>query len=183
MRALSLALVLFALLFAGTAYAEPPATHYPQLDAFASRIAHRPVTVRCPTPEEEAEDSTFLLAWAYVPWDGGPEDYAVVQGFICDETLALAEGKPSPSGDEWRQALAILVLTHESYHLWKRGGNSSEAVTECRAIKRFPRAVVELGGTPQLANSLLAEALWIHQYGFAEGYALKGCKLPEVELP
>ncbi len=163
---------------------EPATVHYPATDHLVSLIAKHSVEARAyATPEGEDGDAVFALwgAWGYV--EITQADHATVRRFVLEEAEAIAEHRPSPSGDEWAQALSVLVLVHEAWHLRDIKNNDNEAVTECRAIKTFPKAVVWLGGPPQLANSLLAEALWIHRYGMDSRYRLKSCKLPKPELP
>lgn len=156
----------------------PPALHYAPLDAAASAIAKRDVTVRCPTDAEADADGVLQSgAWGYVwfRWGEPAVDYAIVKPYICADALHLSQA------DEWDAALAVLVIVHESWHLRDIYKNESEAVTECRAIKSFERGVQLLGGSAQLARNLLGEALAIHRYWLPAIYQLKGCRLPVPE--
>jgi hypothetical protein len=145
----------------------------------ASTIAKRPVTVRCPTPDEEKADTELQGGtWGYVwfPDFTTPVDYMIVRSQICVDALSLANGVIP--ADEWGAALAVLVITHESWHLRLIKGNRNEKVTECRAIKSFERAVILLTNSAQLARNLLGEALAIHHWWLGAAYHLKSCKLP-----
>jgi hypothetical protein len=57
-------------------------------------------------------------------------------------------------------AVAVNVLTHESYHL---AGHRSERTTQCYAMQRNAEAARVLGATPEQASAV-ARFVWEHVY-------------------
>jgi hypothetical protein len=123
-----------------------------RLSAIASLIAGRPVHVQCPgllnlDPSWDGDEG-------YVDFDayGHPGDTAHLARSVCSELDALAEGGRADvlrcvacgTPDAVKLALAVDVLSHESFHL---RGISDEAVTECHALAEIPRTSVRLGTT------------------------------------
>jgi hypothetical protein len=153
----------------------------PELNAFASRIAGRAVEVGCAMGEADWKWHRYFV--------GKASGYAVApgRGFIvwlaphaCRGARAVAggdEGHPARL-----RALGVLVLTHEALHLRHWTGAASEAATECAAIRRFERSVLELGGNPDEAAELLPWALAIHWWLARQSgeYRKKSCRLPSL---
>lgn len=142
-----------------------------RVDAVASTFAMHPVTVLCP-----ADDPAWEFAWGYVWLVEHDEIY--ITPYLCD---ALADVNDDGFGLS-RRALAILVLTHESYHQrlsW--GSRGDEARTECKAIRHFRVAAMLLGASPELATRLRVYALQWHWRLAARipEYNLAGCKVPK----
>lgn len=171
MRAALLALVLCVLLFAGTANTATTSNPAPELDAIASSIAGQQVTVRCWVDDQDPDYSAD--AWGYVYlW----HTVIYLDPRVCAGALAVLHHEMRPL---WQQALGALVLTHEAYHLkqalpyWRR---QSEAQTECRAVKRVPQTLTDLGATPALADAILPWAL-------AEHYKIAGLHMPDEAPP
>ncbi len=142
----------------------------------ASRVAGQDLEVRCYLHHEDG-DPIDSGAWAYV-YLADPVVY--LSKDACDGALAIANGSMAPL---WQQGLGVLSLTHEAYHLklalsdWRRG---SEAQTECRAVKRVPQSLVELGASPALADAILPWALAIHWRieELADEYDYPSCAVP-----
>lgn len=157
----------FALAPAAQAFGDP------RLDALASKFAMRPVTIECLTEEE---DSTLSYAWGYtyLYWDK-----AVVDAALCNAALAIADGAPEREPD-WRMAVAVLVLVHESYHMRHWDLRHSEAAVECRAIRHTRVAMRLLGADERLADRLMPWALATHWRigAVAPEYNSKTCKVP-----
>jgi hypothetical protein len=163
---------------------------FPELDAFASKFAMRKVKVECTTAALEPE---LYGAWAIVVPVGKPgkpkrlgqaKKTSAEHDPICTGALALAD----PAYPDWKKAIAVLVLIHESYHLrrdWP--GAADEGETECRAIRHFKVGLRLLGGTERDVDELYPLAFWAHGSLTAmvdlwgqRPYWLPGC---EVELP
>jgi hypothetical protein len=150
------------------------ATYYPSLDALASYWAQRPIQINC--PEDWANDPWAQGTWGYTFLGAGE---AWVDPQLCDAALALNQDKVGTTED-WRIALSVLVITHESFHLryWKWNGD--EARVECKAIRSWPESFL------MLSNWNLPAFRQAMPYALAEHYQLaamvpkynlKGCKI------
>ncbi len=167
---------LAALVLAGSAAAWTDNT---TLDETASWLAGRPVTVHCLSRAEEAADGTMAIAYGYVWFNGTmPDDHMTVGHDICGPLLRwLKDGVHNTV--EWRLALAVMVLTHESGHL---RGMRDEAVTQCWAIRHVYYVARHLGFGEREARWIRNIALRIdasHNRNYPE-YDLPGCKRPVV---
>jgi len=173
-----------ALAWVGTALAgdvrltQPLAVHVttdPRLDAVASQIAGRPVTVGCYT-HTEPEAPWAMGAWGYV-YVGSSYEY--LDETVCDGAQAILNGDQTVP--LWKSAIGTLVLAHESYHL-NRGVREpgNEAYTECHAIRAAGRTIRLLGGDNGAVGTLMPYILAMHwrisakypQYYFPE------CRVP-----
>jgi hypothetical protein len=127
---------------------------YPTLDATASWLAQRPVTVRCLTKQESLLDP-WISGWgaeAYVEITerGGPEDYAVFAYPWCKVLNAVRVGQ-AEAWTGWHVVVAILILTHESGHLRGAAGWKDEALVNCWAVRRAAAVAVLRFGLPTSA--------------------------------
>jgi len=95
--------------------------------------------VRCPSRAEWDEDWASSFGWAYT---NVREDYTVLGPVVC--TGALGVG--SADVPAWQQALGVLVLTHEAFHLRHWRFRRNEGKVECQAIANFRDATQRLGG-------------------------------------
>jgi len=167
-----LALVLVALARADDG---PNDLHYPALDKLASYWAGHPVIVDCPTPEDWADDSTAEGAWAYTYLES---DWTRMDPQLCDAALQVQAGQ---TGEPWLQALSVLVITHEAFHLREWEWNGDEGRVECQAIRHWPESFLLLAGwNVPLFKLLLPWALVEHFHiaaRFAE-YNYRGCRIP-----
>lgn len=164
---LACALLCSALLITGTAAADPQhldpyaATDltYPALNALASHWAKRPVIVECaPNWQSWNDDSDAEGAWGYTWLDA---DWTRVEPELCQ--AALEAGTPDLQPERaWFVAIAVHVITHESWHLrhWALRGN--EARVECNAVKSDRRSFLLLGASPEQADSLYSWAWAFH---------------------
>ena len=66
--------------------------------------------VRCPSPEEWDADWASSFGWAYTEI---PNDVTVLGPVVCAGALGVGSADVPP----WQQALGVLVLTHEAFHL------------------------------------------------------------------
>jgi hypothetical protein len=170
-----LALAALVTLGCVTLLCAPPALaqyESPKLAAVASVFAMEPVKVTC---SEHGEDSILdFEAWGYV-YLAVPEVH--MSTYLCH----AAENVTSDAYGLSLRAIAVLVLTHESYHLrtvW--GGRGDEALVECKAIRHFRYSAQMLGASPELATQLRVYALAFHWRLAARhpAYNLAGCTVP-----
>lgn len=177
MRRLLLA-ALASLLLAAPAAAY--STH-PELDATASWLAQRPVTVRCLTAAEAEADMAIQLfgaaAYVEITPDGGPENYTVFDHGLCEKLLAVKDdswrGRYSLSAIAW----AVLVLTHESGHLRGWAWWTSEARTNCWALRHARYVALRLGASDDLSYGIRSWAVYWYRKQPPD-YRLAGCRIP-----
>ena len=134
--------------------ARAPTAQEQLLGSIASRLAQRPVSVRCgPTHTKEA------LGEVWFP-NGKPADYALITPGTCARLAAFAAasksfdpaGCPGPRCEEIAQtALALEVVSHEAYHLW---GTPVEAKAECYGIQSLWFVANRLGAPLHEAKQL-----------------------------
>ena len=143
-------------------------------DAFAhiaSAIAGRPVTIDCPSTIGRLTEVSPHAGSVEFSTDGRPADHADLSGSTCshleqfDERAAgngfdcLIQNIRCPRDVE-QTAIAVNVLTHESYHL---AGNRSESVVQCYAMQRNAEAARQLGATAEQADAI-ARFVYAHVY-------------------
>jgi hypothetical protein len=113
--------------------------------------------VRCPSAAEWNADFGSSFGYAYTNLAA---DYSVLSPLVC----AGAAGVGDPAVPEWQQALGVLVLVHEAFHLrhwrWRR----NEGKVECQAMVYFRDAAEQLGATEAQAYALYAYAIALHLY-------------------
>ena len=150
----------------------------------ATWIAGRPVSVHCPgTLERLTEVSPHDGSVAFSA-EGRPADYTDLSGATCshlarfDERAAgdgfdcLVENARCPREIE-QSAVAVNVLTHESYHL---AGHQSESAVQCYAMQRNGEAARLLGATPEQADAV-ARFVWEHIYpALPQDYRSSDCR-------
>jgi hypothetical protein len=141
------------------------------LAEIASSIAGRPVTIHCPgTLERLTEVSPHDGSVAFSA-EGRPADYADLSGTTCSYLHELADraarneldclaGDTRCPRDIEQTAVAVNVLTHESYHL---AGHRSEAAVQCYAMQRNAEAARMLGATAEQAGAV-ARFVYEHVY-------------------
>jgi hypothetical protein len=84
-----------------------------------------------------------------------------------------------PGADDSTDALAVLTLLHESYHVRHWRWKLNEARVECQAIRHFRVGVQVLGGSPQLADPLLPFGReWHDRIARDPAYHLTSCEAP-----
>jgi len=141
------------------------------LAEIASSIAGRPVAIHCPGALERLTEVSPHDGSVAFSADGRPADYADLSGATCshladfDERAArgeldcLIEDARCPREIE-QTAVAVNVLTHESYHL---AGHLSEVAVQCYAMQRNAEAARLLGATAAQAGAL-ARFVYEHVY-------------------
>jgi hypothetical protein len=160
-----------------TVLAQPFASEVRQLEAAASAIAGRPLTVLC-YRHGEPGDPLLWGGWGYVDLFRPTINLSKE---ACDGALGIVNRDVSVPLIQ--QAVGALSLTHESYHLnlsLPLARRTSEAQTECRAIKRVRQTMLELGASDGLADVLLPWALAVHfkKTTIARSYDWPGCRVP-----
>jgi hypothetical protein len=149
---LVVAVVALAGATAASAYERPS-----QLNEVAAVYSLGVGEVRCPSAAEWDADFGSAFGYAYTNLAA---DYAVLSPLVC--TGAGAVG--SADVPSWQQALGVLVLVHEAFHLrhwrWRR----NEGKVECQAMIYFREAAVRLGATEEHAYDLYAYAIALHAY-------------------
>jgi hypothetical protein len=129
--------------------------------------------VRCPSEDEWNADFASSFGYAYT---NVRADYAVLSPLVC----AGALGVGSDAIADWQEALGVLVLVHEAFHLrhwrWRR----NEGKVECQAMFHFHEAAERLGTSPTHAHSLYAYAVALHGYktSLFPQYRNPGCRPP-----
>lgn len=141
-----------------------------RLTVIASQIAGRDVDARCPGPLGRLLGQSTLEGSVRFSAEGRPAGDTKLSTTTCAELDALAGGRRATElacteragilcgrrGAEL--AMAVDVLTHESFHL---RGIQDEARTECTALQTMATTAQRLGATPAqgaaLARGQLAE--------------------------
>lgn len=146
------------------------------LSQVASAFASRKVKVIC---ESAAEDSILAEAWGYVWVPPGEQNETYIHQFACKGAQAIASDDPSVS--DWSKAVGAEVLVHESYHLKRVRWNTSEAITECRAMRHYDVVLAKLGASEAEVYRLMPLMLLDHyRLGeFAPEYAKPSCGIPK----
>lgn len=113
--------------------------------------------IRCPSSAEWNADFASAFGYAYTNM---AEEYAVLSPTVCSG----AAGVGSDRVPEWKQALGVLVLVHESFHLRRWRWRRNEGKVECQAMVYFREAAVRLGASAAQAYDLYAYAIALHAY-------------------
>lgn len=113
--------------------------------------------VRCPSPAEWKADWASSFGYAYT---NVRDEYTVLSPDVCSGALGVG----STTVPDWQQALGVLVLVHESFHLRRWRWRRNEGKVECQALVYFREAAVRLGASPEHAASLYAYATALHAY-------------------
>jgi hypothetical protein len=150
-------LIALGLLILTAAPSATAASSYPELNAFLSKVAMRPVSLIC---ESIDEDKALVGAWAHVRVPVGRHHKAQARTPICDGALAVAHGDENLP--DWKRAIGVAVIVHEGYHLRHWSGAANEGKVECKAIRHFKVAVQLLGGSRRVADELFPLALAYH---------------------
>jgi hypothetical protein len=86
------------------------------------------------------------------------DDHSMLGPLACEGALNVA----GPDVPIWQQALGVLVLTHEAFHLRHWRFRRDEGKVECQAIVHFKDAAERLGATAAQAEDLYPYALAWH---------------------
>jgi hypothetical protein len=144
--------------------ARSPTAQEQRLGAIASRLAQRRVSVRCgSTHSKEALGQVWFVG-------GRPVDYTVLSPDTCAGLAAFAanpkayEPSQCPTGPNCpasqQAAMALQVVSHESYHLW---GAQEEAKAECYGLQSIFYVANQLGA-PLDESKALGRLYWSDVY-------------------
>jgi len=152
------------------------------LDSYASIFAGRDVHVECSSTDEDLDlyyndPNSWSLGYVYVP-TGQQKETFVWEGACWG---ALAIDSDSPDVSDHMKSLGMAAILHEAFHLKQIKWNQNEAITECRAMRNFDRALESLGAEPSTIKRLMPIALLDHFSFRAQTpqYNKEGCKLPQ----
>jgi hypothetical protein len=157
-----LATLAISVVLAGTGFVAPadrallartPTTQERLLASIASRLAQRPVAVRCGDPHSTESLGSVLFV------NGKPVDYAILSPYTCAGLGSFAASprtydpvRCSGSCPQAEQAAMVLqVVAHESYHLW---GAQEEAKAECFGLQSIFYVAMRLGAPLEEAKAL-----------------------------
>jgi hypothetical protein len=129
------------------------------LNAIASEIAGRSVTVHCPNFFADLIDIHGESGSVGFDENGRASNHTDLRKPVCDalkhfrdRDLSCVTRNDCGEGEE-RTIDAVLTLAHESYHL---AGEANEAVTQCYAVQTIAFTARRLGATPQRADEIAA---------------------------
>jgi hypothetical protein len=152
-------------------YRDRAQAEHDALTDIASAIAGRPVSIHCPSTIERLTEVSPHDGSVAFSADGRPADHADLSGATCtrleefDERArgsaldCLVENIRCPREVE-QTAVAVNVLTHESYHL---AGERSEGIVQCYALQRNAETARQLGATPEQGEAI-ARFVYEHVY-------------------
>lgn len=134
--------------------------------------------VRCASEAEWTADFGASFGWAYTNLR---HEVAVLGPLVCAGVLNVGS-RDVPS---WQQALGVLVLTHEAFHLRRWRFRRHEGKVECQAMVYFKEAAQRLGASQAHAEDLYPYALALHQRQLRlyPRYRDRRCVLPPWDLP
>ena len=113
--------------------------------------------VRCPSRTEWDADFASSFGWGYTNLRG---EFVVLAPVVCQGALGAGGAAVPP----WQQALGVLVLTHEAFHLRHWRFRRNEGKVECQAIVHFRDTAQRLGASATQAEDLYPYALALRQY-------------------
>jgi len=143
---------------------ETKASAVARFSAEASRIAEKPVSIRC----DEARDYVGAVQHTDgVATVGG--DLGILTPEICHDLYRLAFKRETTGS---RTGRAVAVLAHEAWHL---RGTSDEGTTECYALQSGVELGTRLGLSEDTARQLMRQQLIENQ--------LRGASTLEYRVP
>ena len=134
--------------------------------------------VQCPTREQWNADFGSSVSSAYTNLR---DDYTVLGPPACEGALGVGDSVVPG----WKQALGVLTLVHESFHLRHWRFRKNEGKVECQAMVYFKDGAQRLGASATQAEELYAFALALHarQVKLFPQYGDHSCKLPPWNPP
>jgi TolB protein len=112
--------------------------------------------VRCASETEWNADFGAALGSAYT---NVRDEFAVLGPLVCEGALNVA----SSTVPAWQQALGVLALTHEAFHLRRWRYRRHEGKVECQAMVHFKDAAQRLVASQAHAEDLYPYALGLHE--------------------
>lgn len=134
--------------------------------------------VRCPSADEWNADFASSFGHAYTHMSS---NYAVLSPLVCEGALGVGRAEVA----DWKEALGVLVLVHESFHLRRWRWRRDEGKVECQAMTYFREAAVRLGASDEHAHNLYAYAIALHFYKTTifPQYRDAGCRITQWAPP
>jgi hypothetical protein len=108
---------------------------------------------------------------ALPPYHGARAE-VFVRSWICAAANRAASGRWDASNGA--QAMALLVLTHESVHVSPFAGARVEHLTECRALTLFPAVLAALNAPARIVPAFVSWATAAHERLLASDPLLYG---------
>jgi hypothetical protein len=153
----------------------------PRFGRIASRLAGKPIEVRCWSNGDWAR--LMREEWAYTHGKLGPDTlgFAGIGGSrvnlgptVCGGLVDLAydHARPVDDAGQLMLAAAIVTLSHEPQH---SKGIADEFVAECSAIQLANTTAIRLGATTAYAASLV-HAYWRHYGEELPAYRSADCR-------
>jgi hypothetical protein len=145
---MKLAKALLTLSLVGVVFGSPSARAFDvpaRINQVASVYSLGVGEIRCPSEAEWNADFASSVSSAYTNLH---DDYTVLGPRVC--VGALNVGKATVPA--WQQALGVLVLTHEAFHLRHWRFRRDEGKVECQALVYFRDAAQRLGATAALVS-------------------------------
>ena len=116
-----------------------------------------PGVVRCPVQQEWQSDFAASFGWAYTNLRTGQ---AVLSPIVCQGALSVGASEVPL----WQQALGVLVLVHEAFHLRHWRFRRDEGKVECQALVHARDAAERLGASAEQAELLYPYVLALHSH-------------------
>ena len=162
-------IVLATLVLVGAAQAYERPANLNEIAAFYSLGVGE---IRCPSQREWDADFASSFGYAYTHM---LDDYSVLSPLVCAGVLGVG----NTDVPDWQQALGVLVLVHESFHLRRWRWRRNEGKVECQAMVYFKEAAVRLGASAEHAHSLYVDAMALHMHKVSlfPQYRDRACKL------
>jgi hypothetical protein len=137
----------------------------------ASELAHRPVSVHCQGIVSATVDVTAEAGTVQFDASGRPSDHTDLKRDVCASLARYPADRLTPSfacvaqnvrcnARIFADVQAVHVLAHESAHL---GGQRSEALAECQALRTTAYVATRLGSDPTQATAV-AQFVYRHLY-------------------
>jgi hypothetical protein len=115
--------------------------------------------------------STEAEGLAFPPYRG-QRAQVFIRSWVCAAVNRAATGRWDASNGT--QAMALLVLTHESVHVSPFAGARLEHLTECRAIALFPALLAALDAPARIVPAFVSWASAAHERLLASDPQLYG---------
>lgn len=137
----------------------------------ASELAQRPVSVHCQGVVSATVDVSPEAGSVQFDASGRPSDHTDLKRNVCTELARYPDDLKTPafacvmqnvpcSKRIFDDVEAVHVLAHESAHL---GGQESEALAECQALRTTAYVATRLGSNPVQAAAV-AHYVYLHLY-------------------
>jgi hypothetical protein len=128
-------------------------------------------------PLAVGREADFASSFGYA-YTNLRDDYAVLSPLVCEGALGVG----TAAVQDWKQALGVLVLVHESFYLRRWRWRRHEGKVECRAEVYFREAAVRQGASVEHANDLYTYAYAIALHAYKDLPAVPRRSVPATRL-